>query len=490
MSQPFLIGGQWRTSATGESFESVNPATGEVCAVVSVSSADDVNDAVAAALATAESDAWRGMPAHKRAVLLHRMADLIVANGEELARLQTSDNGKTIAESRAQVAWAADIFRYYASVCETFESSVIPSRGNYFLFSRYEPFGVVAAITPWNSPISLEAQKLAPALAAGNCVVLKSSEVTPQVGLLYGRLALEAGFPPGAVNVVTGAADVGKALVAHPDVGMITFTGGVSGGRAVAAIAAQRLVPVLLELGGKSPNIVFSDADLDQAVVGACYGIFSNAGQSCIAGSRIFVQADIYDEFVARLTAAARALRVGDPYDPASAVAPLSSFAHRDRVASMVDAAAREGCTILAGGEVPRDGVYDRGAYFAPTILEVPSNTCTIAREEIFGPVACVLRFTDEDDLVRQANDTAFGLACGVWTENYRRALRVSQRIKAGMVWVNTYKLAPVNMPFGGYKASGIGRECGIEGLYPYLREKSVCLNLDEDALPWPPKAG
>ncbi|MBN9428616.1 MAG: aldehyde dehydrogenase family protein [Burkholderiales bacterium] len=488
MIHPFLIGDQWRRGTAGRTFESINPADGSVAAVVAESSQQDVDDAVAAAQAALADPTWANLYPHQRARLLRRLGDLVDANGEKLAQLQSRDNGKTIAESRAQVGWAGDVFRYYAGVCETFESAVIPSRGNYLLTSTYEPMGVVAAITPWNSPISLEAQKLAPALAAGNAVVLKSSEVTPMVGLEYGKLVLEAGFPPGVVNVVTGGVDVGRALVGHAGVDMVTFTGGVAGGRAVARAAAERLVPALLELGGKSPNIIFDDADIDHAVIGASYGIFSNAGQSCIAGSRIFVQDSIYDEFAQRLTAAVKRLTVGDPFDASTAVAPVSSFQHRDRILSMVGQALNEGTRALCGGARLEGGAYDRGAYVAPTVLELPSNQARIAQEEIFGPVACLLRFRDEDDLVQQANDTVFGLACGVWTENYRRATRIARRIKAGMVWVNTYKQTPVNMPFGGHKSSGIGRECGLEGLRPYLQQKSVFMNLAEEPLPWPPR--
>lgn len=489
MEKPFLINGQWRRNTSGQVFESINPADGSVAAVIAQSSEHDVDDAVQSARAALQAPAWGGLYPHQRAVLLRNLGDLVEANGHLLAAMQTEDNGKTLLESQAQIAWAVDMFRYYAGVCETAESSVIPARGNYFSMSVYEPIGVVAAITPWNSPISLEAQKLAPSLAAGNTVVLKSSEITPQVGLEYGRLALEAGFPPGVVNVVTGDVAVGKALVSHPQIDMVTFTGGVAGGRAVAKAAADRLVPTLLELGGKSPNIVFEDADIEQAVTGAIYGIFSNAGQSCIAGSRIFVQESIYDRFAQRLATQAGALVVGDPQHKATAVAPVSSFQHRDRIYEMVAGAIAAGSQALVGGHRLAGEPFSKGAYVAPTVLAVPSNTAHIAQEEVFGPVACLLKFKDEDDLVAQANDTVFGLACGVWTENYRRALRVASRIKAGMVWVNTYKLAPVNMPFGGYKASGIGRECGLEGLRPYRQQKSIYMNMAETALPWPPKA-
>lgn len=485
--EKFLVGSEWR-SGSGESFESINPIDGSVAATIAQASERDVDDAVKAARAALEAPHWRDMPAHQRGKLLARLADLIDQNAEMLAQVQTRDNGKTISESRFQSKSAADMFRYYAAVCETTESSVIPSRGNYFCFSSFEPVGVVAAIAPWNSPITLEAQKLAPALAAGNAIVLKSSEVTPSIGLHYGRLAAEAGFPPGILNVVTGFAPVGRALVAHPGVDMVTFTGGTRSGREIAKVAGDRLIPCLLELGGKSPNIVFDDADLEQAVTGMLFGIFSNAGQSCIAGSRILVQESIYDRFVARLASATQALKVGSPYQADTAVAPVSSFHHREQIEKFVERAVAEGAVALCGGTRPRGGALDQGAYVQPTLLEVEDPNNTVAHEEIFGPVACVMKFRDEEDLYRIANNTAYGLACGIWTSDYKKAFRAARRIKAGTVWVNTYKIAEVNVPFGGFKQSGLGRECGIEGMREYMLEKSTYLNLAEGPIPWPPR--
>jgi betaine-aldehyde dehydrogenase len=486
--KPFLIGDRWSVG-TGKTFESINPADGSVAAVIAESDADDVNAAVAAAKAALATPAWGGIYAHQRARLLHRFADLIEQHSEIFSQLQTQDNGKTIAESRIQARWAVEAFRYYAGLCEVLESEVIPSRGNYFSFALHEPVGVVAAIAPWNSPISLEAQKLAPCLAAGNTVVLKSSEITPQVGLLYGKLALEAGFPAGVVNVVTGFGQpVGTALVAHPDVSLVTFTGGTATGRAIGRVAGDRLIPALLELGGKSPNVVFADAHLDEAVAGAVFAIFSNAGQSCIAGSRVFVQEKIYDEFKAKFVVATRALIVGDPHNAHTAVAPVSSFQHRDRIESLVEAGIAEGATLLCGGQRPVAAELKSGAYIDPTILEVPDNSLRIAQEEIFGPVACLIRFRDEEDLICQANDTVFGLAAGIWSSDYKRVIRVARAIRAGTVWVNTYKVTSVNMPFGGFKNSGTLRECGIEGLRNYTATKSVYLNLENGPVHWPPR--
>ncbi|CAN5757873.1 aldehyde dehydrogenase [soil metagenome] len=486
--EKFLVGSTW-SSGKGETFESINPADGSVAAVVAHATVEDVDAAVRAARDAVENAAWRDMPVHKRARLLNRFADLIDQNAELLAQTQTRDNGKTIFESRFQSGSAADMFRYYAAVCETSEAAVIPSRGDYFCYTGFEPMGVVAAITPWNSPITLEAQKLAPALAAGNAVVLKSSEVTPCVGLHFGRMALEAGFPSGIVNVVTGmGASVGKALVSHSGVDMITFTGGTKSGREIGKVAAERLIPSMLELGGKSPNIVFDDADLDAAVTGMLFGIFSNAGQSCIAGSRVLVQASIYDSFVGKLVEATRKLKVGSPFDKDTAVAPVSSFHHRDMIESMVRRGKEEGASVLCGGTRPSGGIFDKGAYVVPTVLEIDNRDSSIAHDEIFGPVACVMKFTDEDDLCALANNTAYGLACGIWTSDYRRAMRVGKRIKTGMVWVNTYKIAEVNVPFGGVKQSGIGRECGLQGMREYQQEKSTYLNLATGPIPWPPQ--
>lgn len=485
-TRPFLVGAEWRDGG-GDSFESICPIDGSVAAVVAQAGDADVDDAVSSARAALENPNWSGLLAHKRARLLHRMADLIERDAEMLAQVQTRDNGKTIAESRMQAAGAAEAFRYYAAVCEVAESELMSPRGNYLSYSRYDPVGVVAAITPWNSPLIMDALKLAPALAAGNAVVLKPSEVTPCIALELGRLALEAGFPAGCVNVLTGfGASLGQALVAHPGIDMVSFTGGTESGRRIGAVAAQRPMPALLELGGKSPNILFGDLDVETAVKAALYGIFPNAGQSCIAGSRVFVQDNLHDEFLDRFASAARQLKLGDPYDAATAVAPVGSFAHRDRIERYVASARDEGASVLCGGARPEDDSLARGAYMAPTVLSVASNSATVAREEIFGPVACVLRFRDEDDLVAQANDTIYGLAAGIFSRDVKRALRVGQRIRANTIWINTFRAMALNMPFGGVKASGIGRECGIAGMRSYMQQKSVYVDLGDAPIRWP----
>lgn len=480
--RPFLVGSNW-ISEGRDTFSSIHPFDGSVAAQIAVATADDIDAAVRAARKAVNATAWREMAAHKRAQLLLRLSELIRRDADDLARLQTLDNGKPLKESRGQAAAAADFFSYFAAVAETTESRVIPARGDYMAFSDWDPVGVVAAITPWNSPLTLEAQKLAPALAAGNAVILKSSEITPQIGLEYGRLALEAGFPPGIVNVVTGFGDVGRALVEHPGVDMITFTGGTSTGRMIAKAAGARGAPVLLELGGKSPNVIFSDANLEHALHGALIGIFHNAGQSCNAGSRIFVQREIYDAFVPRLVDAVGKLKLGDPMAPDTDVASLSSFAHRERIENMLSS--NPSAKALIGGKRPSGEQFKEGAFFLPTVLAV-ENDHALAQQEIFGPVACVIPFEDEDELIELSNQSDFGLAFGVWTESFPRALRVGKRVNTGTIWINTYKVNAVNVPFGGNKASGYGRECGIEGMRAYMTQKSYYVSTARTPLPWP----
>ena len=486
--EKFLVNGEWR-SGNGETFESINPADGSVAGVVYAATPQDVDDAVKAAGRAVGNPAWRDMPAHKRAVLLNRFADLIHTERDMLVELQTRDNGKTIAEGYLHVQGAVEKFRYCAAVCETLEASVVPERGNYFCYKSYEPVGVIASMTAFNSPILHEAGKIAPALAAGNAVVLKSSEFTPLIGLQYGRLALEAGIPKGVVNVVTGGAEVGAALVNNPGINMIAFTGGTRTGRAIGRAAAELIIPCILELGGKSPNIVFDDARLDLALTGMIYGIFSNAGQSCIAGSRILVQASIYDQFVPQLVAATRALKVGSPRDPDTAVAPVASFRQRDAIESYIKKGIEEGARLLTGGERPTGKGLDKGAYVMPTLFEVTDRKSTIAQEEIFGPVGVVMKFADEPDLIELANDTVFGLSCGIWTEDYRKGMRVSRAIKSGVTWINTHKIGQPSLPMGGFKQSGIGRENGIDGIREYQQIKSVYWNLADAPIPWPPRS-
>ncbi|WP_176053390.1 aldehyde dehydrogenase [Paraburkholderia caribensis] len=472
--QPFLIGGEW-VQGTGSAFDSTNPANGKLNKRVAGASAADVDQAVRNAHRAQRDPKWRNTLPHERARLLHRVADLIVERGDLLANVQMRENGKLFSECRTQAAAAAGAFRYFAGIVETMVSEVAPSRGPHVANVIYEPFGVVAAITPWNSPLTLEAQKVAAAIAAGNAVVLKPSEFTPGPALELGRIFLDAGFPPGILNVVTGlGGETGLALVQHPDVRMISFTGGTATGRAIGRIAAERLVPVALELGGKSPHIVFADADLDAAVDGVVSGIFTSSGQSCIAGSRLFVEREIYDDFLARVVERTRALKVGLPDVAGSQIAPLSSFVHRERVESYVKSAREDGGTILIGGKRPDAPELQAGAFYEPTIIAGLTNAAKACRDEIFGPVLCVLPFDGEDDLVEQANGTTFGLGCGIWTESYKKAWRVARAIESGTVWINTYKELSVAVPFGGFKDSGVGREKGYYGIRVYQEPKTI----------------
>jgi len=476
--RPMLIDGEWVRSA-GSVLASVDPATGRTNHEICAADAGDVARAVEAAVTAAGKAAWRDMLPHQRAAILHRIAGGLRANADGMARLQMIENGKLWAECQAQLASAAATFTYFAGVCETLVSEVTPSRGSYLSMSVYEPYGVVAAITPWNSPLTMEAQKVAPALAAGNAVNLKPSEITSSTALELGRIALEAGLPPGILNVLPGTGAVaGAALVAHPGVRMISFTGGTDSGRRIAQVAAQRLVPVALELGGKSPHIVFADADLDAAVAAVMGGIFEGSGQSCIAGSRLFVQRSIQQRFLAMLLERTRALKVDLPDAPGAQMGPIASFGHRERIEAMVEAARVQGAEILTGGARPADERLRGGAFYQPTVIGGIDNRAQIVRDEIFGPVLCVLPFQDEEDLVEQANDSAYGLAAGIWTADFARAWRVARRLEVGTVWINTYKQLSISTPFGGFKESGIGREKGTAGVRLYQQPKGLYFGL------------
>ena len=477
--KPMLIGDQW-VDGGASPIDSVNPADGRINHSVSAAAEADVDAAVATAAKAANSSSWRQMLPHVRARLLSRMAEEIESRTEALARLQMQENGKVLRECRAQANAAAGIFRYYAAVCETATDVVTPARGNYVSMTVHEPYGVVAAITPWNSPLTMEAQKVAPAIAAGNAVILKPSEVTPSTALELGRAGLEAGLPPGILNVLPGTgAEAGKALVQHPGVGFVSFTGGTESGRRIASVAAGKLMPVALELGGKSPHIVFADADLDAAAAAVSDGIFEGSGQSCVAGSRLFVQKAVHDAVLERVVERAEAIRIDLPDAPAAQMGPIASFAHRDRVAAFVDAAREEGGSVVTGGGPPPYDKLASGAFYRPTVIAGLGNTASVCQQEIFGPVLCVLPFEDEEDLIRQANDSAYGLAAGIWTADYRCAWRVARRLEAGTVWINTYKQLSISTAFGGFKDSGIGREKGAEGMRLYQQAKSLYLGLD-----------
>lgn len=476
------IAGRW-DQGSGETLRCVNPATGEVTAMLRTAGAADLDRAVQSAREALQTSGWARMVPHRRADHLHAISRLLGERADALGAISTMENGKTLAESCQQVRGAAGIFRFYAGLCETLGSEVTPARGDYVSFTTYEPWGVAAAITPWNSPVNLAAEKIAPALAAGNAVILKPSELTPIVSLELGKLCVEAGLPPGLVNVVPGTADTSAALVRHAGIDMISFTGGVKAGRAIAAVASERLIPVVLELGGKSANIVMQDADLGLASAGISAGIFGSLGQSCIAGSRVFIHESVRPELVEMLVHTASSLRLGPPGDPGTQLGPLASFPHRDHVARMVDGARQEGGRILAGGTAPEGATYAKGAYYRPTLIDGLPNSAATCQTEIFGPVACLLPFSDEEDLVRQANDTMFGLACGVWSRNFDNAWRVARQMKTGTVWVNTYRQNSVATPFGGFKQSGLGRERGVQGLRAYQQVKSIFLGTSDKPL-------
>ncbi len=483
---PIFVAGQWRTGK-GEEMVSRYPENGAEVARLNAAGEQDVAEAIAAADRAWRDPAWRNRVPHERAAVLHRVSKLIMARQEELAQLQSRDNGKPLAETRGLVASAAATARYFAAACEVLEGELpTPRSAAVMTLSEYEPLGVVAAITPWNSPIASEMQKVAPALAAGNAVVLKPAEATPLMALKLAELFEQAGLPAGLLSVLPGKGSViGEAIVRHPAVRKISFTGGTRTGRHLAAIAAERLIPASLELGGKSPTIVLDDADLEQAARGICYGIYSSAGQACIAGARLFVQRKLYQPLVARVAQLARGLRVGDPFTPGIHLGPLISAAHRDSVAAYVALAKEEGGRVLVGGEAPADPALSKGSYFLPTLIEGLDNRARVCQEEIFGPVLVAMPFDDEAELIAMANDSVYGLAAGIWSRDFPRALRLARALEAGTVWINTYKTFSISTPFGGFKESGLGREKGMQGIKAYMQQKSIYLGLSGQSNLW-----
>ncbi|WP_223718330.1 aldehyde dehydrogenase [Pseudomonas aeruginosa] len=483
--QPICIAGEWRAGG-GDLYESLYPATGEAVARLHAASLEDVEEAMAGAHRAFRESGWAQRKPHERATVLYRIAALIRERSEELAQLQRLDNGKPIRETRNLVASAAATFQFFAAACETLEESITPSRGDFVSMSVYEPMGVVVAITPWNSPIASEAQKLAPALAAGNAVVVKPAEFTPLAALALARICDEAGLPRGLVSVLPGkGALIGDALTRHPLVRRVSFTGGTRTGKHIARIAADKMMPVSLELGGKSPTMVLADADLDHAVAGVLYGIFSSSGESCIAGSRLFVASERYDEFMERLATGAAALRVGDPADERTQMGPLISARHRESVERYVEMGVAEGGRLRTGGVRPHGAAFDRGYFYTPTIIEGLTNGARLCREEVFGPVLVAMPFASEEALIEEANDSCYALAAGIWTRDFQRAWRLGRAVQAGTVWINTYKQFSISTPFGGWRDSGLGREKGRLGILQYMEQKSLYWGLNEQPLAW-----
>ncbi|HVV14633.1 aldehyde dehydrogenase [Amycolatopsis sp.] len=487
-----FIGNQQLAPIEGEYLDVMNPATGAVWAQVPNASAKDVDTAVESARRAFEEGDWPGYRAADRAKFLIRFGQAIADNAEEIAQLQVNENGKLIREMVGQAKLMPEYFNYYAGLAQMPGGSTNPLHVKQMLnYTVREPLGVVAAITPWNSPLLLLVWKLGPALAAGNTVIAKPSEVTPVSAIRFAELAAEAGLPPGVFNVVTGlGSPSGTALTGHPGVDKIAFTGSTATGQAIAAQAGRTLKRVSLELGGKSPNVVFDDADLTSAVNGLVAGIFGASGQTCMAGSRILVQDTIYDEVVAELGRRAEAIKVGDPQNPASEMGTVACRPQYEKVLSYIDVAKADGARLVAGGAAaPVDGFPD-GLFVRPTVFADVTNDMRIAQEEVFGPIASVIRFHDEDEAVRIANDTQFGLAAGVWTGNVQRAHRVAERLRAGTVWINNYRKTSYATPFGGYKQSGLGRENGADALREYTEEKSVWVDTGQGVKdPFNPRA-
>ena len=473
------IDGEFVEASSGKWFDSFDPFTGKVWSQVAEGGPEDVDRAVQAAHRAFTTGEWPELTASQRGMLVHRLGDLIARDAKKLAEFEVQDNGKLIAEMQGQVNYVPQWYYYFGGLADKIEGSVSPlDKKGYFNFTRHEPLGVVAAITAWNSPLLLLAWKLAPALAAGCTVVIKPSEFTSASTLEFVKLVEEAGFPKGVVNVVTGfGKDVGSPLTTHPLVRKVAFTGSDATGRAINEVAAKTFKRVTLELGGKSPNIVFDDANIEDAVNGAVSGIFAATGQTCIAGSRLLLQESIHDEFMEKLIALAKTARMGNPMSMDTQVGPITTRPQYEKVLSYIDVAKTEGANLALGGAPATRPECGDGWFVEPTVFTGVTNDMRIAQEEVFGPVLSVIKFKDEEEAVKIANDIRFGLGSGVWTSDIGRAIRMSEKIQAGTVWVNTYRAVSYMSPFGGYKDSGVGRESGIEAIYQYLQTKSVWIN-------------
>ncbi|PWU28056.1 carnitine dehydratase [Pseudomonas sp. RW407] len=480
------IDGQWLDALSGKTFESLDPSSAQPWALLPDAAEEDVERAVQAAQKAFENPAWRKLSATARGKLLRRLGDLIAENREHLAQLESRDNGKLIRETRGQVGYLPEFFHYTAGLADKLEGGTLPiDKPDMFAYTVHEPLGVVAGIIPWNSPLYLTAIKLAPALAAGNTIVLKPSEHASATILELARLALEAGFPAGVVNVVTGfGPSTGAALTRHPLVRKIAFTGGAATARHVVRSSAENFAKLSLELGGKSPNIIFADADLDSAINGVVAGIYAATGQSCVAGSRLLVQREIYDEFVARLIERAQRIRIGNPQEDASEMGPMATAQQLAVVEGLVAAAKAEGARLLMGGKRPEG--QGEGWYYEPTLFACNSHSMRIMQEEVFGPVASVIPFDDETEALALANDSQYGLAAGIWTRDLGRAHRLARDVRSGIIWVNTYRAVSAMAPIGGFHQSGYGRESGIDSVLAYTELKTVWINLSQAPMPDP----
>ncbi len=480
---PLFINGAWVEPVEGSYFSSENPATGEAWYEAARATGPDVSAAISAAHAAFTTGPWSTTLPTERGRLLYRVADVLAAHAEELAEIEARDNGKLLREMRAQMRSLPDYFRFYAGLADKVRGDHIQGVAqNALNYTIREPLGVVVAITAWNSPLYLAAMKLAPALAMGNTVVVKPSEFTSAATLKVASYFTEAGFPPGVVNAISGRGrEIGDQLVDDPRVAKIAFTGSTPVGRRIAARAGERLAKVSLELGGKSPSIVFPDADLDNVATGVVAGVFAAAGQMCTSGSRLFVHASVHDEVVARVVRRASAIRIGNPLESATELGPLVNGGQHAHVTACIAQGVAEGAKVAFGGARPSG--FDRGWYLQPTVLTGVHNDMSVARTEIFGPVLSVIPFETEEEVVRLANDTEFGLAAGIWTSNLARAHRVAAALDAGIVWVNTYRNESAQSPFGGFKQSGLGKENGTEAVLEYSRLKSVWINYDEGGL-------
>ena len=481
-----FIAGKWKLGG-GKPIKSHYPADHSENAEISTASLDDINEAILAADSAWRNPAWRDTLPSEKAAILFKAANLLEEKKTFLAKLQTRDNGKPISETTGLVNSAIATTRYIASSLETLDNELTNQRVKSLLtFTTHEPLGVVAAITPWNSPIASEIQKIVPALAGGNAVILKPAEVTSLIALELATIFEEAGLPAGLFSVLTGKGSVvGEAIVKHPLVQKISFTGSTSTGRHLAHVAAEKLISTSLELGGKSPTIVFEDANIDIAVNGVIYGIFSSSGQACIAGSRLFIHQNIYDKFLDVLIEKTQNIVVGDPEDVNTQMGPLISEDHLKTVDQYVNMARNEGGNVVAGGQRLTGDAYDKGSYYAPTIITGLNNDAQVCQEEIFGPVLVVMPFSDEGTLVAEANNSIYGLAAGIWTEDYRKAFDMAKRLEAGTIWINTYKKFSIATPFSGHKESGVGKEKGRLGILDYMQTKSIFLNLDDTPNPW-----